>query len=69
MKRKKILLKDLENDLKLKCPSCGHINTYNKNNEYKFLYCKKCKYVYGWIENDKFLIYEYNPKEENHIKT
>lgn len=69
MERKKILLSDITDKLKLKCPKCQHINTYKKNSEYKFLHCKKCKYVYVWVENKKYLIYEYIPEKEKQIKT
>ncbi len=68
MKRKKILLKNINNRLKLKCPKCNEVNIFSKNHEYKFIYCKKCKYVYAWIENKKYLVYEYTPETEHHIK-
>ena len=67
MKKKKIPLKNINKRLKLKCPKCREVNLFEKDYKYKFIYCKKCKYVYAWIENKKHLIYEYLPESEHKV--
>ena len=63
--KKKIPLAEIKEQIEIVCPKCGTKNIFNKNGNYKFLYCENCKYVYAWISEDKYLTVEYNEEEKD----